>query len=304
MKRLCLVVVVTVVCFAALARGGGLVLTVENDAFTGSDNNYTHGTELEWVTTIGTGKVLRTGYGVNQAMYTPKDISIATNQPGDRPWCGMLVVFREDWLQFGVETVRSRWEVGVLGPSSQSDETQAWFHRVIDNQEPMGWDNQLPDEPILNYYHERHHPLWSVGVPQKWQACGEAVYGGVVGTTFINVMGGTGAKAGWNIPPTHLTGGIGPKAVKTSKPFFYALAQVNGLYVFHNATIGDSFFRDRLPEHEQELQHEVGEAVVGASAGIRWFALTYALNMRSPEFVGQTKNMDWGMVRLEFVREF
>jgi hypothetical protein len=43
---------------------------------------------------------------------------------------------------------------------------------------------------------------------------------------------------------------------------------------------------------------------VGASAGIRWFALTYALNMRSPEFVGQTKNMDWGMVRLEFVREF
>ena len=44
------------------------------------------------------------------------------------------------------------WELklGVVGPASQADNVQKDFHDLIGGDEPMGWDTQLPNEPVIN----------------------------------------------------------------------------------------------------------------------------------------------------------
>jgi lipid A 3-O-deacylase len=284
----------------------GFSLTVENDLFFHTDDDYSHGTELAWIDDARPtgGNLLRTSYGLNQLMYTPMDITIATNQPNDREWCGTMSVFMETWKKAERnEKVRQRWEIGVLGPDAHCEESQKIVHKWVGSAEPMGWDNQMPDEPMLNYYMERHHFLNGIGEQEGWQVTCEAVYGGTLGTTFINAEGGVLAKAGWNIPD-FMSGGIVPKGGRPSRWFVYAFGELDCIYVLHNATLGKSFFRDRDPGQEQTLEPLVGEGTYGVSAGYRKMALVYTSNHRTAEYDGQPKATDWGMIKLEFANQF
>lgn len=289
-----------------LSASGGVILTLENDLVNETDDSYSHGTEIEWVggTQMKNDSPYRVGYGIHQTMYTPTDISNPDNQPDDRPWCGMLTAFREVWSKSGTEVVRTRYEVGVLGPWAGCETTQTKVHEIVGSGKPMGWDNQMPNEPVVNVYHERHHPLMSFGREGSWGAYVESVYGGTLGTTFINAMGGSGVRAGWNIPPDRITGGIDPKGIQAGRFFAYVSGEVGGIFVLHNATIGSSFFQDREPDHEQELQRGVGTYKYGGVVGYGSFAATYMFNMRTAEFKGQDEGTDWGMVSLEFVDTF
>jgi len=40
--------------------------------------------------------------------------------------------------------------VGVVGPASLAVPVQKRFHKMIGADRPMGWDHQLPNEPVLN----------------------------------------------------------------------------------------------------------------------------------------------------------
>jgi len=96
-----------------------------------------------------------TGYGLGQNMYTPENISIATPQPSDRPWAGLLYASRIARISYRQKSLmaqrQDRIEVslGVVGPASLAGETQIGFHRLIGADRPMGWDNQLRNEPVL-----------------------------------------------------------------------------------------------------------------------------------------------------------
>lgn len=291
--------------WASVSMGSGFSMTLENDLVFHTDDDYSHGTELAWIddSTDPEAVTMRTTYGLNQLMYTPMDITIATNQPNDREWCGTMSIFVETWKRSDREKVRERLDVGVLGPDAGCEATQKWVHKIVGSKEPMGWDNQMPNEPMLNYYMERHHFLNGIGDQKGWQATCESVYGGTLGTTFINAQGGVLAKAGWNIPE-FMSGGIVPKGDRRSPWFLYGFGELDCTYVLHNATLGHSFFRDRDPGQEQTLEPLVGQSSMGVSAGYRKFALFYALNHRTAEYKGQPKATDWGMVKLEYANQF
>jgi lipid A 3-O-deacylase len=295
-KKIVLTVLIGYV--ASLSYAGGLILTMDNDLFNFNDNNYSHGTEIAWATSRNDGGVInRYDYGINQLMYTPEDIRIATNQPGDHPWVGTLTVFQESWRYVGKDLVRSRISVGVLGPSSGAEQSQKIVHKIVGSAEPMGWDNQLKDEPILNYMYERYHPLLQFGREPSIRFVNEAIYGGNIGTTFIDAKVGTDAKLGW-IPKSHMQGGIAPKAIPSSKFFGYVYGRVDGIYEIHNATIGDSYFHNELEGRVPVPL--VGEVNYGTCIGYKGFAITYQKSVRTREFERQPSMMDWGMIRLEF----
>jgi lipid A 3-O-deacylase len=288
---------------------GGFFLTIENDVFRGSDDDYSNGIEMEYVEGgdsygVYPGQPFQRGYGISQIMYTPMDISIATNQPSDREWCGTMDVFYETLKVDRKEIVRQRWQIGVLGPSAKSEDTQTWFHEVIGSDKPQGWSNQMPDEPMLNYYHERHHPVWLIGDEDGWQLKTEAIYGGTIGTTFIDIQGGHAVMTGWNIPPIHIPGGINPKVMKTTDFYGYVLGEMGGLIVIHNATIGESFIRDRDQGQEQDLERLVGMARYGIVGGYKALSVSYLIGMKTAEYEGQPKNTDWGMVKIGIGSEF
>src|SRR6187431_1187059 len=85
-------------------------------------------------------------HSIGQAMVTPDDITKEIPDPADAPYAGLLywrstyVAVQDDFADH-VATL-----VGIVGPSSRAEEVQKFVHKVVDADQPMGWDYQLDDE--------------------------------------------------------------------------------------------------------------------------------------------------------------
>jgi lipid A 3-O-deacylase len=102
------------------------------------------------------------GYGITQAMYTPIDISKKEIQFRDRPYAGILhlnhlVITANSSTN---ERLISEINIGTTGKPSMAEETQKLIHKLIDYQEPLGWDNQITTDLLLNYYLQYEKLLW------------------------------------------------------------------------------------------------------------------------------------------------
>ena len=153
---------------------GALTITLENDVFTGSDNNYTNGLGVSWVSAdlknydedrfvskwgrfwsflpfVGDeGYTTYASWTLAQEMHTPDDITIPDPPLDDEPYAGVLYV--DSMLYAKKDRWAHVWQLklGVVGPASQAENAQKDFHDLVGGDEPMGWDTQLPDEPVIN----------------------------------------------------------------------------------------------------------------------------------------------------------
>jgi len=158
----------------ASAQRGSFTLTLENDLFTGSDNNYTNGVGLTWTTSELAGYDAATfqrrwaavwsflpgvpddgertwaSWTLGQEMHTPDDITDPDPPLDDQPYAGVLFV------DSALHARHGRWghtwnlRIGLVGPSSLAGQAQREWHGVIGAEMPRGWRTQLGDEPILN----------------------------------------------------------------------------------------------------------------------------------------------------------
>lgn len=145
-------------------------LFIENDVLAGSDRYYTNGIkiggggELALIEDLLTpipesilnalakkapdGSVPRNNFGffIGQNLYTPRNISIADNQPNDRPWAA--------WLYFGGVLQRvqgnrldtAELDIGMVGPAALGRPIQSGWHHLVGAQQPKGWSNQASNE--------------------------------------------------------------------------------------------------------------------------------------------------------------
>lgn len=145
--------------------GSEVQIFVENDVFADTDRYYTSGIKfggglpLDWLNSPAThvldnlldlkGSEVRVGAFIGQNLYTPRDIRNAAPQPGDRPWAA--------WLYLGGVAQRAKddrldsveVDVGMIGPAALGEPVQRTLHRLIDSPRPMGWENQLANEPAF-----------------------------------------------------------------------------------------------------------------------------------------------------------
>lgn len=301
--RAAVVVAGVAVLWAAAGWADSLSLVVQDDYFTGTDRGYTDGTELMWSWTPSDTNtaLIRSTVGARNRMYTPDSIDAHALLPSERPYCATLSAFYQIWRQEDVEKVKYEIEAGVLGPDAYGDQLQSWCHRAIGYKVPQGWDDQLrPDEPILNLYMERWHPLDNLGDPHGWQARLDGVYGGALGTTFINGEAGLNGKFGWNIPAN--TAGRTVLSNPTAGWYAFAFVEPRGRLVLFNATLGNSMFNDRA--NERQLIPLVGELEGGLTAGWHGLAFTYSAVESSREYRHQNKKQSYGNIRVDYTWTF
>ena len=299
---------VPVICALAilpsfLALADGVSLVIQDDYFTGTDRGYTDGTELMWSWSPAdtNSPVIKSALGARNRMYTPDSIEAHTLLPAERPYCATLSLFYQLWRREDGELVKYEIEAGVLGPQAYGEQLQTWAHRAIKYEVPHGWDDQLrPNEPVLNLYMERWHPLGTAGDSNGWQSRLDALYGGALGTTFINGVGGVCAKAGWNIPSDAAGGTV--LANRSGGWFGFLFVEPRCRVVARNATLGESFFHDRA--NERQLWPVVGEAEAGLTVGKGGFALTYSLVGSTREFTHQNDKQDYGNIRFDYTWAF
>jgi hypothetical protein len=129
-----------------------------------TDRHYTHGTKIvyltqpdwDWLTGFadwnlaGTDKEVETavGYFLGQNIYTPDHV----DEPEKRSEDDMVYA---GWLYTGIFTQRAtdhildhlELNIGVIGPSSKAERVQKCMHNFLDSDEPIGWEDQLGDEP-------------------------------------------------------------------------------------------------------------------------------------------------------------
>lgn len=202
---------------------GVVSVVIENDFFTGSDNNYTNGIGFSWTSAevkaydsdsfvrqwtdfwsflpvVGEeGSETYVSWTLGQEMHTPDDITDPNPPIDDQPYAGVL------YLDSTLYTRRERWHhiwslrLGVVGPSSGAESTQREFHKLIGADEPKGWDTQLPNEPIINVtytvgYLLSHGKLGSA----SWRLV--PIGSASLGNYVTSIGGGAYTEIGWNLP--------------------------------------------------------------------------------------------------------
>lgn len=161
------------------AREAGLfTFYFENDAFGNTDQHYTNGTKLSWMTGDLTswgqtgwrktflnllpfvnrpGTQKNFGFSLGQSIYTPENTKATVPDPTDRPYAGWSYIE----VSFISKTQRRvdilSFQAGMVGPSSLAEDTQRIIHEWINSNEPQGWEHQLRDEPGFNLIYERRY---------------------------------------------------------------------------------------------------------------------------------------------------
>ncbi|MBK6673704.1 MAG: lipid A deacylase LpxR family protein [Proteobacteria bacterium] len=166
----------------------GATARLENDLFTGTDQNYTNGVAFTLVSHDMTGglrpecmpvpvrlhsaliKFMNPGFWADasdatnaqnvvfkfgQSMFTPKDFSRTDLITDDRPYAGLLYVGmswnrRAHRPSSQSELLDTREiTLGVIGPWSLAEPVQNAVHDVIGADRFLGWSNQLRNEPAV-----------------------------------------------------------------------------------------------------------------------------------------------------------
>ena len=197
-----------------------------NDAFVRVDNAFTNGWSIQrhshqhdswqemdpskfsaWISRtipgLGDGgdRIVKRGSGLSQVMMTPEDIENPDPQPGDVPWAGALG-WAESWYAFDNQRLNAfQIYAGILGPYSFAEEFQIQIHDWINADQPLGWDNQLKTEPLLNLNYAYKRKIFTYGTYKSGFASDVAIGGeGGLGNFMTFARGSLEWRFGWGVP--------------------------------------------------------------------------------------------------------
>jgi hypothetical protein len=314
---------------SAATYDGAFTFTMENDTFTGSDNNYTNGVGVAWVSSeLGTydderfvnkwgrfwsflpgipddGSNTYAAWGIAQEMHTPDDIEDPNPPETDQPYAGILYV--DSVLYAQSEGWGHAWELklGVVGPASHAENVQKEFHEMIGGDEPMGWDTQLPDEPVINVGYTIGHlwrngkvgeaaewrlvPMGHVGLGTYFTGVGLGMYS-EVGWNLVDALGTTALREGYNAASTI---GVGP-VDGWSVSFF---AGLGGYGVAHYLPLDGTVFKD---SRSVDTEPFIGTGSLGFAVRHGGFVLSLAASFSTDAFETQEKAAEFGTLSLSW----
>ena len=316
---------------AASESGGAVTLTVENDVLTGTDDNYTNGLGITWVSDdldtydekepvrrwgqfwsflpfVGDdGYTTYASFTLGQEMHTPSDITLVDPPLSDQPYAGVLYV--DSVLYARSERWTHAWtlKLGTTGDASQAGATQREFHELIGADKPMGWDTQVPEEPVINFGYTAAH-LWkegNAGETAKWRL---VPIGNVsAGTYFTGVGFGMYGEVGWNLADalggTSLRDGLNAASTVGVKPsnqwslsFFGGLG---GHAVYHYLPLDGTVFRGSRSVDSRTF---IGNATAGASLRRGRFALSLSVNKTTKAFDDQEEGAEFANLSFSWIR--
>jgi len=165
----------------------------ENDLFNNTDESYTNGVRLSWISPDVSSyeddkrlpKVIRKVndrlrffhdmnlrncadkeenstsclqrnlvISIGQLMFTPEDYEARELIEDDRPYAGSLYMTFGYHIRDDTQLDTIEVSLGVVGPASLAKETQDAIHKLRGIPRFQGWDNQLRNEPVFQMLYE------------------------------------------------------------------------------------------------------------------------------------------------------
>ena len=310
-------------------------MVFENDLFGDTDQQYTNGLKLSWMSpnlkalgdvpgvpglllhairglnafehaVVGDSeRAFNLGFTAGQLMFTPGDTQAVQLVTDDRPYAGWLfggltLVSKTDFVADTLDI-----QLGMIGPASLAEDAQRLVHRLRGFAVPQGWQNQLSNEPAFLIYYERKWRLVS-GVMVSQLGYDLITHAGLAGGTVMD-YGAAGAelRLGWNLPRDFGTALIRPGGDANAPSTVSAAGGVGrgfGAYGFAalgGRLVGRNIFLDGNTfedSHSVDKKIPVGDLIIGASMVYDGIKLSYSQVFRTREFDGQRRRHNFGSI--------
>lgn len=304
----------------------------ENDLFNGSDQGYTNGVKLSWVSAnlkdyiqdpclpLWVRRLNRvfksihqTGYSsrnmvvtFGQSMYTPLNKTSTAVVANDRPYAG--------WLYLGLgynerdarqmDTIQVN--LGVVGPAALGEQTQNFIHDLRNIPRFNGWNNQLRNELGVQVVAERKKKVWESNSKNGPQFDMITHYGGSLGNVATYLNTGFELRAGNRLPNDFGTSPIrsagdsnAPLDDTVQRRFsaggFHVFVSADARLVAHDIFLDGNTF---AASHSVNKEILVGNVATGVAWQWQGGQITYAHYISSKEFTTQTTNPGYGAITL------
>jgi hypothetical protein len=239
-------------------------------------------------------------YSVGQKMFTPDDITLATPQPDDLPYAGLLYAAADFNASASRHADLFRLTLGLVGPWSLAEQTQKAAHKLVDADEPRGWDHQLGNEIVFSALYERRHLLASgkLGGQVGFDLVG--IGRGEVGTlntgaeaSIAVVLGESGTNGHSRLQPA--MAGNGYLFRNDLRRGWFGYLGATGRLTLHNVFLDGNTFRDSRSVDKEPL---VGDLQFGFALTWSNMRLGYTHVLRTREFKTQGDARKFGAVSL------
>lgn len=294
----------------------------ENDLYaSGDDRNYTNGARVTYykmgeqppaffnaidrlIPTFTINPTTSIYYSLGQNIYTPKDITRATQDPNDRPWAAFL------YGSAGMTSVTDNHideveaTLGIIGPYALGKEVQTFVHdHISDSPTPRGWDNQLKTEPGVMLSWERRFPERFGFDAGNFSAGVEPHFGVTLGNVYTYANTGLSFRLSphegrWQDDPIRVRPnmpGTGAFFVPENKWSWELFGGVEGRAVARDIFLDGNTFADSYSVDKVPL---VGDATAGLAFTYNKVRISYAVVYRTKEFQDQDDPSVFGTVSL------
>ena len=297
-------------------------IVIENDVLAGTDRNYTSGLRYEriapeadvspWLRRAAmahplidmSGCEIRQGWALSHRLYTPSDITAPVADPDDHPYAAHLSL---QWFASARAQDREHRvmvDIGWVGPSVGGELVQRRWHKLIDGQNPRGWDAQLRDEPVFAISGQHVRRLGAAkweGLDADWLGYAGLTLGTLRTDASIGAAFRIGAGLDADFAPPRLRPAIVSSSVfaPNGPRGGYVFASLGGYAIGRDIFLDGNTFRDSASVSRDAFVVDVqGGGVVHAG---RWRA-ALTLVARTEEFRGQDGAQRFGA--LSFSRIF
>ncbi len=243
-------------------------LVVDNDVFTldlTMDQYYSSGIYPEVRMLLDSNKKAKKirSYKLNHRIYTPYWIGHSRLEQIDRPYAGIISGSITNEYYFHTNKyLRAELELGWLGPGVRMGQQQSTWHRWFGMPQPMGWQYQIEDTPVVNLYLNYIQPLYS---SYRFEVSSQSNLS--MGTVYNNFRQSLVIRTG-ELRPIHqssyVASSLGRKRKerqqKTEEFYFFYSPGVE--YVLYNATLQGGLIGPESPDTVDAIpwviQHRFG----------------------------------------------
>lgn len=134
------------------------------------------------------------GVYIDHQMYTPTDTPSDTVRAGDRPYAASLSLSQFQVFENSLKGYRftSIFNIGVIGEFAFGEEIQSIIHGITPSEQPVGWESQIRNDLLLNYYVQFDKRLL-MSENFEWLLTGSTT----LGTVNTDILASTIVRFGW-----------------------------------------------------------------------------------------------------------
>ncbi len=240
---------------------------------------------------------------LGQKMCVSSDINLVNPPDGDRPYAGWL------YLGFGSHIAKKdsldslTINLGVVGPYSLAEDLQKFWHSLIDTDKPMGWHNQIKNEPAINIAYEHSQRIFRRNLTDDFSTDVIASLGAELGNVMTQATARAIWRFGFNMPysftPSKIyasdSSEISWRPTNASPDWhLFMFGGGTARFVGYDITLDGNTYRDSYSVASKWL---VGEAVAGVSARYKAVQLDLNWTLRTEEYHKQkhSPHMFWSL---------